>query len=87
MSDLFENYGIGLESPPDRGFAITPDDDNDLAITTRGIMVGGGGNVSLVTAGGDTVTLPSLAVGVQYVIRARRVLSTNTTATGIIGLA
>lgn len=87
MSDDFESNTAGLESPPSHVFAITPDDNNDLTKVTRGLMVGAGGDVAVVTLAGDSVTLPSLAAGVQYGFRIVRVKATGTTATGIVGLA
>ncbi|MCG8441816.1 MAG: hypothetical protein MI723_08405 [Caulobacterales bacterium] len=86
-TDLFSKTSPGLTSPPARAFAITPNDGVDLAVATRGLMVASAGDVALVTVGGDTVTLPGLLAGVQYAIRANRVLATGTTATGLIGLA
>jgi hypothetical protein len=87
MPDLFAGYTSGLESPPARAFAVTPHDDNDLTHATRAIMVAAAGNVALITVAGDSITLPALQPGVQYVIRAARILDTDTTATGIIALA
>ena len=86
MSD-FSRRAAGLDSPPAYAFAITPDDAADLARPTRGLMVAGGGDVALVSVGGDTITLPGLLPGVQYAIRARRVLASGTTASGLVGLA
>ncbi|ADZ71443.1 spike base protein, RCAP_Rcc01079 family [Polymorphum gilvum] len=77
----------GLDSPPARLFQIGPDDDADLAVTTRGLMVGTAGDVRVTTLAGDTAVLPALVPGVQYAIRARRVHATGTTATQIVGLA
>ena len=86
MTD-FTNHEPGLESPPSRGLSVTPDNSNDLAFPIRGLMVAGAGDVSVVTLGGDTVTLPALQPGMQYAILATRVRATGTTATGILGLA
>ena len=86
MTD-FTGHEPGLESPPSRGVAITPNNGTDLSYPIRGLMVTGAGDVSVVTTDGDTVTLPSLQPGVQYAIRATRVRATGTTATGIVGLA
>lgn len=77
----------GLDSPPAYAFTITPDDAADLARPTRGLMIAGAGDVAVVMVGGDTVTLPGLLPGVQYAVRARRVLATATTASGLVGLA
>lgn len=76
-----------LTSPPLHAFSISPDDSADLARPTRGLMIAGGGDVALVTLGGDTAILPALLPGIQYAIRARRILASGTTATGLVGLA
>lgn len=86
MTD-FLSHQPGLESPPSRGVAITPDDGTDLGFPIRGLMVGTAGDVAILTTGGDTVTLPALQPGAQYAVLARRVLATGTTATGLVGLA
>ena len=75
----------GLESPPAHIFPLPPDVEPPRP--TRGLMVAGAGDVALVTLGGETAILPALVPGVQYAIRATRILSTGTTATGIVGLA
>lgn len=87
MADTFENIGAGLTSPPGHAFTVTPDDVTDLARNTRGLMVAGAGDVALLTTAGDTTVLPALQPGVQYAIRARRILASGTTASGIVGLA
>ncbi|MEM9809700.1 MAG: hypothetical protein AAF788_00590 [Pseudomonadota bacterium] len=86
MTD-FETFQTGLESPPSRGAAITPNDSADLPFAIRGLMVGGAGDVSVVTSAGDTVSLPALQPGVQYAILATRIRASGTSATGIVGLA
>ncbi|MCB1493210.1 MAG: hypothetical protein KDJ77_15685 [Rhodobiaceae bacterium] len=86
IDDKYDSTASGLESPPSHVFAITPDDNNDLAEVTRGLMVASGGDVAVVTLDGDAVTLPALAAGVQYAFRIVRVKATGTTATGLVGL-
>lgn len=86
MTD-FTNHEPGLQSPPSRGLAVTPNNGADLAFPIRGLMVASAGDVSVVTLRGDTVTLPALQPGMQYAILATRVRATGTTATGIVGLA
>ncbi|NNU17302.1 hypothetical protein HK107_13305 [Parvularcula sp. ZS-1/3] len=86
MTDL-TTLQPGLESPPSRGFSVTPSDGSDLALPIRGLMVASAGDVALVTTGGDSVTLPALQPGVQYAVLASRILATGTSATGIVGLA
>jgi hypothetical protein len=86
MTDHFEHHTPGLESPASRLAEITPNDTEDLAFVTRAIVVESAGHVQLVTAGGDTGRV-FVASGVAFPIRARRVMATGTTATGIAGLA
>lgn len=71
-------------NPGDDIFPITPHDTNDLAVTTRALVIAVGGDVALITKSGQsrTVTVPA---GVLPV-RATRVLATGTTATGISGI-
>lgn len=76
-----------IDAPYTAAVAITPHDTNELATVTRGLYIGGAGNVAAVLAdGGDAVTLTALAVGVIHRLRVRQVLATGTTATGIVGL-
>ena len=51
---------------------------------TRGIYVGGSGNVAVVMASGKTITLTALAAGVIHPFSVTKVNTTNTTATNII---
>lgn len=69
--------------PVTKPFAITPDNNTDLPTGTRVIYVGVAGDVSFVLLDGTTVTL-TLAAG-WHPIAPKRVRSTGTTATGIIG--
>jgi hypothetical protein len=63
--------------------AVTPADATDLpGGDSRLIWVTGAGDVVLVTAGGETVTL-AFAAGQQYPYAVSRVKATGTTATGI----
>ncbi len=85
MTDLFEGYNPGLESPPTQAETVVPSDANDLAFTSRAINVAETGTVAVTTLSGDVVTL-YIAAGVAFPIRATRIWSTGTTATGIISL-
>lgn len=67
--------------------------DEDISITsdnqityTRGIQVGSGGNLDVITAEGRTITLPNLVEGAVYPYRIKRIL-TGSVATDIIALA
>lgn len=86
MPDLFERSRSGLESPSEGGFSITPNDSTDLSISTRGLYVGVTGDVKVDFVNGTSVTFVGLAAGVIHPIRARRVYSTGTTATSLVGV-
>lgn len=66
--------------------AITPSDSVDLPHLTRGIYVGGDGDVVAVRADGVAVTLTGALAGTVLPVVARRVNSTNTTATSLVAL-
>ena len=72
------------EAPLD-GFAIEPSDTEDLARVARGIWVGSGGVVNLVTYAGTTLTFPIAGNGGYIWLAVRRVLATDTTATNMSG--
>ena len=82
-----DSRASGLTSPPLYGFAITPDDAQDLPRPTRALMVGSPGDVRVTLISGDALVLPSLIPGAQYALRVRRVHANDTTATQIVGLA
>lgn len=84
--DEFGSHAPGLTSPASDAFAVTPNDGADLAQVTRGLWVGVAGDVSVVTRGGTTVTLKGAPSGSLIPIRVKRVRSTGTTATDIVGL-
>ena len=88
MADrLYTGFSASLEAPAQYAVAVTPDDDNDLAHVSRALYIGGAGDVSLVTAAGDTATFTGLPAGFVLPVRTSRVRETGTTATGIIALA
>lgn len=87
MTDIFDEYNSGLESPARNAFAITPNDSTDLTTYTRGIYIGSAGDVA-VTLAGDTspVTFVGLLAGTILPVRAKRVLVTGTSAGSLVGL-
>lgn len=78
------SLGTNATHPIATIIAVTPSDDDDLQAGLRGLYIGGAGNVSVVTPGGQTVTLTGLAAGMWHPIRVSRVRSTGTTATAIL---
>lgn len=86
MSDLFHSHTPGLESPASHIMEITPDDGNDLAITSRAINVAQSGLVQLTTVAGSTAAV-YVAAGITFPVRATRIWASGTTASGITVLS
>lgn len=76
----------GLTSPADNLVAITPSDSTDLANVSRAIYVGGAGNLVVTPYGGGSNVTLAVVAGAVLPIRVSRVLSTGTTATGLVNL-
>lgn len=82
------------QSPSGDLVAVTPHNTNPIVAVgddgkskcTRGLYIGGAGNVAVITRAGQTVTLSAMAVGVVHPIQVSHVKSTNTTATNIVAL-
>jgi len=73
--------------PSPHGFSITPNDSTALASVTRGIYVGGAGDVTLTLAGDSVaVLLKAVPVGTFLPVCASYVKATGTTATQLVGL-
>lgn len=67
--------------------AITKSDSTDLtASSIRGLYVGGTGDLAITTKAGSTVTFKAVPVGFVLHLPIAKVMSTNTTATNIVGL-
>ena len=63
--------------------AVTPNDLTDIP-TTRGLYLGGGGNLAVIMSNGDAVTFIAMQAGVPIPYSVKRVKATGTTATNII---
>lgn len=85
MSDTFDGFRSGLESPATHIASISPSDSTDLAQASRALNVATSGTVRLTTVGGTTDTV-FIAAGVAFPVRATRVWNAGTTATGIVAL-
>lgn len=86
MPDLFANVHPSLSGPATSAFSVTPSDTAEFSTPPRALYVGGDGDLAIKMLVGDVVTLTSVAGGSILPIRVVRVLSTGTTATGIVGL-
>jgi len=81
------NGKSNLESPATQAFAITPSDSTDLAQVTRAIYTGTGGDITCILADDtSSVTFQFVPAGAILPLRVKRILSTGTTSSGMIGL-
>lgn len=65
--------------------AITPNDSGDHG-QFRGLYVGTGGNITLITVGGSTVLFSNVPTGVILPVSGNTVKSSGTTASNIVAL-
>jgi hypothetical protein len=76
-----------IASPAAGAVAITPHDTNPLTTApTRGLYVGGAGNLKVTMADGSVATFSGVAAGSLLPIRVNIVWAAGTTATLILGL-
>lgn len=73
-------------SPGEHAFAVTPHNTTQLEHATRGIYIGGTGNLKVTTVGGEEEVFVGIAAGVIHPIAAIIIWSTGTTATSIVGV-
>lgn len=75
--------------------AVTPNDSADITLSGSPISgiengallyIGTGGNLTITTIGGQTVTLTNIADGSYVPIQVKRVWSTGTSASDILAL-
>lgn len=86
--DTFQQSAGSSMTPSDNCFAITPDDVAELPFITKGIYVGSGGDIVVLTASSQTpVTFRNVLAGCVLDLRVRVVKSTGTTAADLVGLA
>lgn len=82
--------GVVKMLPAEYAVVVTPSDSTNLGYTTRGLYVGGAGNVSVEMAGAGgqepTVLFTGVQAGSVLPIAVTRVNSTSTTATTIVAL-
>lgn len=70
-----------------RVVAVTPSDAVALVDgVTKGLYVGGAGNISLLMADGTSATFNAIAIGVIHPLGVKRVNATGTTATNILAV-
>ena len=75
----------GTTAPASRAFEISPGDNADLTNVTRALWAGVTGTVKVTMEGGDVVNLVGFPAGMPIPLRVRRVWSTGTSATSLVG--
>jgi hypothetical protein len=86
-TDNFASFQDGLTSPAENAVAVTPHNSTDLAVASRALYIGGAGNISVETVGGQSaVVFAGISAGTILPIRVTRVNSTSTTATSIVAI-
>lgn len=85
--DQYRTAGRGITFPAEKAYAITPTDDVELGAVTRGIWVGGAGDLAVIMKG-DTavVTFSGVVAGSLLPLRVKEVRATGTTATNLVGV-
>ena len=86
MADTFGTQSTALDSPAAGGEAVTPHASTNLAQVSRGIYVGGAGNVAAVMANGAVLVFSAVPAGTLLPIRCVRINAVNTTATLMLAL-
>lgn len=71
--------------PPENGFDIVPDDENELDDVTRMLRVNGNAGVVVVEMAKSGTMTMTLNSGEWLPIAVKKVLETGTTATGLQG--
>lgn len=75
-----------IDGPAAQGVDISKSDTVNFTVLTRAIWVGGAGDVVVVWQDDTTSTLVGVPAGTLLPVRAKRVNSTSTTATSMVGL-
>jgi hypothetical protein len=88
MIDLFKSYGKGELNTPhySHAFSITPSNTVDFTYASRAIYVGTAGAISVVTVNDEVVVFAAVPAGTLLPIRAKRINSTGTGASNLVGL-
>lgn len=77
----YANPGPGVGA-----FAVTPHDTNAVTKTTRALYVGGAGSVKVTMQDNTEVTFVAVPAGTILPIRVKKVWTTGTTATSMLGI-
>lgn len=85
-NNFFPNRGVQERSDPAIG-AIAIDyaaGDQDITVPSRGLYISSAGDLVVLMANGDAVTLTGLLAGVVYPIAVRKIIQAASTAAGLV---
>ena len=85
MANVPTNPNVREPGPAADFFAITPH-NTTVQPPFRGIYVGTGGTITLTNRAGTTIQFTNVIAGTILPVQAPLVMSTGTSATGLIGL-
>jgi len=78
-------YRLAGLAPASGAVAVTPNDGTSIP-ATRGLWVGGAGNIQVIMEDGSQVTYTGVPAGTLLHISVTRVFATSTTATSMLAL-
>ncbi|MEE4200897.1 spike base protein, RCAP_Rcc01079 family [Erythrobacter sp.] len=88
MSDPFAASTDSVIAPARHAFAIIADDANDLALFTKALYIGTGGDLVVRPVDSDAdVTFRNVQTGAILDVRCRAVRASGTSAADIVGFA
>jgi hypothetical protein len=85
-NDRMSSSSGGVEAPGTGVEAVTLSNTQELVNVSRGLYVGGGGDVSVLMLDGSTGTFIGVVAGTILPIRVRRVNLTGTTASNMTSI-
>lgn len=85
-TDDYSTLATALSAPVPHAALVAPSDTDELTKVTRGISFGTAGALAVVTAAGESLTIPSgaLAAGVIHPLRVKQIKNSGTTAANIV---
>lgn len=86
QTDNYSSLPVTFASPAVGAVAVTPSDSVNLSKISRGLYIGGGGNVSVEFVDGTVATFVGVGSGGGLGVRVVKVRATGTTATNIINM-
>jgi len=84
--DRFRNQYPTYDGPAGNAFSITPSNTVNCDFATRAVYIGGTGDLAAVTINDEVVTFVGIPGGTLLPLRLKRVNSTGTTASALVGL-